>query len=181
MLPRMLEAFAILKKRFPGLRATVSRYKGLGEDFYKRLCGQNVPVEIFSGPLREMLARTDCALVASGTATLETALLGVPLIVTYHASYVTHAIFKHFIQIPFIGLPNIIAGESLVPECIQEQAEPANLALTLERFIQSPKLYNATAARLAALRTKLGEKRPSHEVGEIIRKLVEQGTMARGE
>jgi lipid-A-disaccharide synthase len=175
MLPRMLEAFSILRQRFPGLRATVSRYQGLPVELYQKICGA-APVEIFEGPLPEMVARTDCALVASGTATLETALLGIPLIVAYHASFVTHAIFRHFIQIPYIGLPNIIANSAIVPECIQDQAEPANLALTLERFIVSPKLYNNTVGKLIALRRKLGEKKPSEEVTAILKTMVEQKT-----
>jgi lipid-A-disaccharide synthase len=177
MLPLMLEAFTMLKRRFPGLRACVSRYQGLPADFYKNYCGA-AQVEVFDGPLREMLQRADCAFVASGTATLETALLGIPLIVTYHASFITHAIFKKLIRIPFIGLPNIIAGEAIVPECIQEQAEPANLALTLERFILSPKLYNNTVCKLIALRKNLGEKKPSVEVSALLKAMVEQSGAA---
>jgi lipid-A-disaccharide synthase len=174
MLPRMIAAFLILRQRFPYLRACVSRYGALPAGLFRELIGE-ASVEVFEGPLREMLGRSDCAFVASGTATLETALLGIPLIVTYHASFITHAIFKHFIQIPYIGLPNIIAGEAIVPECIQEQAEPANLALTLERFIVSPKLFNTTVAKLVALREKLGEKKPSCEVMEILKPLIERG------
>lgn len=174
MLPRMVAAFVILQKRFPYLQASVSRYTALPEEFYRNLIGE-ANVEVFEGPLREMLKTADCAFVASGTATLETALLGIPLIVTYHASFITHAIFKHFIQIRHIGLPNIIAGEPIVPECIQEQAEPANLALTLERFIVSPELYNTTVSKLLALRQKLGEKKPSIEVSAILKKIMERG------
>jgi lipid-A-disaccharide synthase len=172
-LPRMLSAFGILRERFPGLRAVVSRYRGLPEDLYRRYCGA-LPVELYGGPLREMLGTADCALVASGTATLETALLGIPFIVTYHASFITHAIFKRFLRIRYIGLPNIIASEAIVPECIQEEAAPANLARTLERFIVSPELYNTTAGKLVALREKLGEKRPSEEVSGILKEMIEK-------
>jgi lipid-A-disaccharide synthase len=175
MLPRIMEAFLMLKRRFPGLRACVSRYNALPEEFYRDLI-KGAQVEVFEGPLREMLAGADCAFVASGTATLETALLGIPLIVVYHASFITHAVFKHFIQIPYIGLPNIIAEEAIVPECIQEQAEPANLALALERFILSPELYNNTVAKLIALRQKLGGKKPSLEVSAILKAMIEQGS-----
>lgn len=174
MLPRMMEAYVMLKQRYPRLSACVSRYAAIPGEFYRKLIG-NADVDVFDGPLREMLGSADCAFVASGTATLETALLGVPLVVTYHASTVTHAIFKHFIRVPYIGLPNIIAGEAIVPECIQEQAEPAGLALALERFIVSPELYNNTVSKLISLRKNLGEKKPSIEVCAILKSMAEQG------
>jgi len=170
LLPRMLAAFSILKQRLPGLRATVSSYGDLPASLYRRVIG-GTPVEVFEGPLRELLGRTDFALVTSGTATLEAALLGVPLIIAYHTSFITYAIAQRLIKIPFIGLPNIIAGEPIVPECIQQQAEADNLALTIERFIESPELYNNTVSRLIALRQKLGEKKPSVEVSAIIKSI----------
>ncbi|MBN1130506.1 MAG: lipid-A-disaccharide synthase [Chitinispirillaceae bacterium] len=170
-LPRMLEACAILRQRFPRVRASVSRYGALPESFYQRYIG-GAPVALVEGPLSGLLNRADCALVTSGTATLETALLGVPHIVTYHTSAVTYELAKRLIRVKHIGLPNIIAGETIVPECIQDQAEGANLALTLERFIESPKLYNSTVNKLLALRTRLGEKKPSEEVCRIITNLL---------
>jgi lipid-A-disaccharide synthase len=174
ILPRMVEAFAILRQRYPGLQATVSRYTALPASLYRKHIG-NAPLQVFEGPLSEMLRTADCAIVTSGTATLETALMGVPEIIVYRTSAVTYAIAKRLVKIQHIGLPNIIANETIVPECIQEQAGAANLALTLERFIESPKLYNNTAARLVSLRERLGEKRPSLEVSSIIRSLLEKG------
>jgi lipid-A-disaccharide synthase len=171
LLPRMMDAYSILRRRFPQLRATVSRYGALSESLYRRFMGHE-PVEITAGPLRNLLMRSDCALVTSGTATLEAALLGVPQVIAYHTSLVTYALAKRLFHVSHIGLPNIIAGETVVPECIQERAEGANLALTLERFITSPELYDTTVGRLIALRQILGEKKPSEEVCGIIKKLL---------
>ncbi len=171
LLPRMLNAFSILKQRHPGLRATVSRCSTVPAWMFRRIIG-DAPVEVFEGPLREMLVRADCALVTSGTATLETALMGVPLVVAYHTSFITYAIARHLINIPRIGLPNIIAGEQIVPECIQRRADGANLAMIMERFIESPELYNTTADTFIALRQKLGEKKPSREVSAIIKAIL---------
>jgi lipid-A-disaccharide synthase len=173
MLPRMVQAFAVLRQRYPGLQAIVSRYGAVPADLYrKHIGGANLPV--FEGPLHDMLRSADCALVTSGTATLETALMGVPLVVAYHTSRITYAIAKRLVKIGHIGLPNIVAGETLVPECIQEQAEAVNLAHTLERFIESPRLYDNTVTRLVALRNRLGEKKPSVEVSSIIRAQLEK-------
>ena len=163
----------MLKQRYPRLSACVSRYAAIPGEFYRKLIG-NADVDVFDGPLREMLGSADCAFVASGTATLETALLGVPLVVTYHASTVTHAIFKHFIRVPYIGLPNIIAGEAIVRNA-SRSTEPAAGALALERFIVSPELYNNTVSKLISLRKNLGERKPSIEVCAILKSMAEQG------
>jgi len=130
VLPRMIEAYSILRQRFPGLRATVSRYHALPESLFLP-CLRDESIAVVSGPLCTLLDRADCAIVTSGTATLETALLGIPHIIAYHTSAISHAIAKKLIKVPYIGLPNIIAAEEIVPECIQEGAEAANLALTL--------------------------------------------------
>jgi lipid-A-disaccharide synthase len=172
LLPRMLTAFSILKQRHSGLRAMVSRSSTVPALMFRRIIG-DAPVEVFEGPLREMLASADCALVTSGTATLETALMGVPLVVVYHTSFITYAIARHLVTIPRIGLPNIIAGEQIVPECIQRQADGANLAITMERFIESPELYNNTVNNCISLREQLGSKKPSMEVSRIIKDILE--------
>ena len=168
LLPRMLSAFSILKQRFPGLHATVSACPVLPASLYRRIIGGS-PVEVFDGRLREMLGRADVAIVTSGTATLETALLGIPHVIAYHTSFVSYAIGRRLVRIPFIGLPNIIAGKAIVPECIQEQVTPEHLATAAARFIESPEEYGKTADALIVLREMLGEKKPSSEVSAIIK------------
>lgn len=170
LLPRMLKAFAILKERFPGLRAMVSACPSIPASLYRKIIG-GAPVEMFAGPLRELLGRTDLALVTSGTATLETALLGVPHVIAYHTSPVTYALMRQLVKAEFIGLPNIVAGKAVVPECIQGQADGGHLAAAVSRFIESPQEYGRTAGELAALRAMLGEKKPSVEVSAIITSL----------
>lgn len=169
LLPRMMKSFMLLRERMPaaGLRATVSACGTLPASLYRRIIGE-APVEVFEGTLREMLGRADFAMVTSGTATLETALLGIPHVIAYHTSFITHAIARRLVRIPFIGLPNIIAGKAIVPECIQERAAPEHLAAAASRFIESPDVYDTTAGALVALREMLGEKKPSEEVSAII-------------
>jgi lipid-A-disaccharide synthase len=176
MLPRMLKAFMLLKERMPGLRTTVSACGTLPASLYKKILG-GTPAEVFEGPLREMLRGADFAFVTSGTATLETALLGIPLVIAYHTSLITHAIARRLVRIPYIGLPNIIAGRAIVPECIQQQAAPGHLAAAASRFIESPQEYDRTVSALVALREMLGEKKPSVEVSAIIKSLCSRGSL----
>lgn len=88
----------------------------------------DLPLTLLFGHSHEALAAADLALVASGTATLEAALFKTPMVITYRQSPVTAAIMRALFYLPYVGLPNILAGEFLVPELIQDQATPAALA-----------------------------------------------------
>jgi lipid-A-disaccharide synthase len=96
----------------------------------------DLPLTLLFGHSHEALAAADLALVASGTATLETALFKTPMVIAYRQSPITWALMKPMLYLPYVGMPNILAGERLVPELLQDQATPANLAgalLTLLR------------------------------------------------
>ena len=96
----------------------------------------DLPLTLLFGHSHEALAAADLALVASGTATLEAALFKTPMVITYRQSPLTWAIMRSMFYLPYVGLPNVLAGEKLVPELIQDDASPATLAgalLTLLR------------------------------------------------
>ena len=92
---------------------------------------RNLPLTLLFGHSHEALAAADIALVASGTATLESALFKTPMVITYRQSPVTWALMRTMAYVPYCGLPNILAGENLVPEFVQDRATPGNLANAL--------------------------------------------------
>ena len=92
---------------------------------------QDLPLTLLFGHSHEALAAADIALVASGTATLESALFKTPMVIAYRQSPVTWALMRRMLYLPYIGLPNILAGEYLVPEFVQDQATPGALANAL--------------------------------------------------
>ncbi len=92
---------------------------------------KNLPLTLLFGHSHEALAAADIALVASGTATLETALFKTPMVIAYKQSPFTWALMRRMLYLPYIGLPNILAGEHLVPEFVQDKATPGNLANAL--------------------------------------------------
>ena len=92
---------------------------------------RNLPLTLLFGHSHEALAAADIALVASGTATLETALFKTPMVIAYKQSPFTWALMRRMLYLPYIGLPNILAGENLVPEFVQDKATPGNLANAL--------------------------------------------------
>ena len=111
---------------------TVSRAtRELLEEALRRNEARDLPLTLLFGHSHEALAAADLALVASGTATLETALFKTPMVITYRQSPLTWALMKRMLYLPWIGLPNILAGERLVPEFIQDQATPGALAEAL--------------------------------------------------
>jgi lipid-A-disaccharide synthase len=88
----------------------------------------DLPLTLLFGHSHEALAAADLALVASGTATLETALFKTPMVIAYRQSALSWAIMRHMAYLPYVGMPNILAGEKLVPELLQDEANPQALA-----------------------------------------------------
>jgi lipid-A-disaccharide synthase len=91
----------------------------------------DLPLTLLFGHSHEALAAADLALVASGTATLETALFKTPMVIAYRQSALSWAIMRHMAYLPYVGMPNILAGEKLVPELLQDEASPQGLAAAL--------------------------------------------------
>lgn len=97
----------------------------------RRHDARGLPLTLLFGHSHEALAAADLALVASGTATLEAALIKTPMVITYKQSPVTWALMRRMLYLPHIGLPNILSGEQFVPEFVQEKATPGTLANAL--------------------------------------------------
>ena len=96
----------------------------------------DLPLTLLFGHSHEALAAADLALVASGTATLETALFKTPMVITYRQSPITWALMRRMFYLPYVGLPNVLAGEKLVPELLQDEANPAALADALLKLLR---------------------------------------------
>lgn len=113
-------------------------------------------VHIIQGDTYSIIAASELALVASGTATLETALLGCPMVIAYKMSSVTYILARMLVRsVDFIGMPNILAGRAIVPELIQRNVTPAKLVRAAEPMLLEP-LHSETAAALRAVRDSLG-------------------------
>lgn len=111
---------------------TISRQtRDLFEQALREHGDPDLPLTLLFGHSHEALAAADLALVASGTATLEAALFGTPMIITYRMSPVSWAIMRRMGYLPYVGLPNILAGEFIVPEYLQGNATPGVLAEAL--------------------------------------------------
>lgn len=115
-------------------------------------CGaESLPFKLLFGHAQDALAAADVALVASGTATLEAALLKVPMVITYKMSRVSWWMMKRMAYQPWVGLPNILAGEFVVPEFLQDKATPESLSAALSSLLED----KAARARIASIFTEI--------------------------
>ncbi len=109
------------------------------------------------GDAEAVITAADVVLLASGTATLQTALLGKPMVVAYRLARLTHAIARIFdlVKVPYVSLPNLLTDEPLVPEFIQGDATPERLADAVDELLGDEARRAAIAAEFALLRTGL--------------------------
>ncbi len=98
----------------------------------------DLPLLFFQGKSHEVMEASDCVLVTSGTATLETMLYKRPMVIAYRMANLTFQLAKYLVKLKFIGLPNLLANEKLVPEFIQEAATPENMSKALLEYLDHP-------------------------------------------
>lgn len=128
----------------------------LGRDLFDSHARPNIGIKLVQGATYDALAAADCAIVASGTATVEAALLGTPMVVVYRVSRLSASILRRMIRTPFFSMVNLIAGKRVVPELIQDDFTPAAVEAQIRRLLDSPTTRNAMKSRLADVRAKLG-------------------------
>ena len=143
-----------------------------------RLGAQDLPLQILFGHANFALAAADVALVASGTATLEAALLRCPHVIAYRLSNATYRLMKRKAYLPYVGLPNILAGEWLVPELLQDDATPENLARALGNWIRHREAAEALRGRFAAIHHELAADN-AVRVRDALRPYLQAAAVAR--
>jgi len=128
----------------------------LGPELFVPYERQGVSVTRVEGATYDALAAGDCAIVASGTATVESALLGTPMVVVYRVSPTSAFVLRRMVRSPFIAMVNLIAGRRVVPELIQDQFTSAALEEEVRKLLESPGAGDEMKAGLAEVRAKLG-------------------------
>jgi lipid-A-disaccharide synthase len=153
--PVMAAAARRLCAERPGLVAALALAPGLGSEA-AALGGALAGVRVLPGRARAVQAHAACCAVASGTATLETALFGTPEAIVYRTGWLNYAIARRVIRLPHIGLPNIIAGREVAPELIQGDLTPGRLAAALAPWLDDEVERARVRAGLGTVRERLG-------------------------
>jgi len=158
LLPEMLRAAEILAQKIQNLQFILPLAGTLEEKTVGDIVsGFTIKVKVISGQTYDAVSCCDLAIVASGTATLETALLGVPMIIIYKISSLSYFIGKLVVNVKNIGLANIIAGKTVVPELIQGKANAQSIAAEAVAILKSVERKKEMINELAAIRAKLGK------------------------
>jgi lipid-A-disaccharide synthase len=162
LLPPMLDAAARLSRTdgrrsfVLGLAASVDRELVAGHLRRASETG-GPPVALVEGLTYEVMAASDALLIASGTATLEAALLGAPMVVCYRVSRLSEVVARLLKRSAWISLPNIVAGRAAVPEILQDKVTGARLASEAERLLVDPEAATAQRAAFKDVRSRLGQ------------------------
>ncbi|OGX11170.1 MAG: lipid-A-disaccharide synthase [Omnitrophica bacterium RIFOXYB12_FULL_50_7] len=175
ILPIMLQAAAYLRKDFPEAVFFISKSANVRPAVYDELL-QNLPfkVECPKTSFYELVKAMDFAYVASGTATLETALIGTPFFLLYKASWSTYLLGKHLIKVPYLGLVNLLADTRVIPEFIQQEAHPETLAHEAKVFLRTPELQQKMKEEFRQVREKLGQKGASARAAKEIQNFLDR-------
>lgn len=149
----------LLHQRYPAahfLVPLVSRETRLQfETALWQLQADELPLTLMFGHAAEAIAASDVALVASGTATLETALVGRPMVIAYKMSPWSWRLMRHMGYLPWVGLPNILAGRFVVPEFLQDDATPENLAQAVGNLLADRQACPGIARVFASIHRRL--------------------------
>jgi lipid-A-disaccharide synthase len=157
LLPEMLKAAEIIAQKTPDIQFVLPLADTLDEKSVADIIsGSAIKVNIIKGRTYDVIACADLAIVASGTATLETALLGIPMIIIYKISPLTYFIGKRIITVKNIGIVNIIAGKTIVPELIQNEANGPRIAAEALSILTNDERRRQIIRDLAEIRAKLG-------------------------
>lgn len=173
ILPVMLEAARLLEPRVKnlkvllGLAPTVDRAKV--EDLLK---ANESKTKIVENLTYDLMKHADFLLVASGSATLECAILGTPFLVLYKTSFWTYLLARGLVSIPDIALANVVAGKRIVPEFIQKQATAARISEETCEILTDRERYRGIQNELKKVREKLGEPGASKRAAQIVARLL---------
>lgn len=176
--PRMLDAFDRLKKEFPEIRAVVPQAPGLPDHLFERFeekyswTRENRCFRRVFNRFRETVKLCDLVVLASGTATLETALLGVPMVIVYMMNPLTYHLARRLVRVPAIGMVNLIAGKTIMPELIQDQVTPQNIAGHLKGFLSEPGKLLASKVELEKVKSSLGHPGASERLTDYLIELM---------
>ncbi|NDA26124.1 MAG: lipid-A-disaccharide synthase [Verrucomicrobia bacterium] len=143
------------------------------EEAWVRLPTSGVSLDIVSGQSLTLLNRCTMAIVASGTATLECAMAGLPMLVIYKTSWFTYLLGRLLVKLPYLSMVNVLAGEKVVPEFLQGAASPERLTTATLQILRNPRGTEKMARRIREVAAKLGgpgaAERAAEEVEEAIR------------
>jgi lipid-A-disaccharide synthase len=165
--PVMLGAMRVLLRTHDA-QVAVGISSSLSPDLLRSFERSDVPVTFIQHATHDLMKNADCAVVTSGTATLETGYYQTPMVVVYRMSWLSYLISRMLIRIRMIGLVNIVAEEKIVPELVQGKCTPDRIAAEVAKYLDDAALRADVSERLGVIRQRLGTAGASAKVAQAV-------------
>ncbi len=157
LFPLIMDAAQLLRKKFPDIQFILPLASSLtDEDIRSQITASGLEITVVAGRTHDVIQVCGAIITVSGTVTMEIALLGVPMAIIYRVSPFTYAVGKRLIKVDHIGICNIVAGERVVKELIQDDAEPEKIAAEITAILTDAEYAAAIRNKLATIENKLG-------------------------
>ena len=168
LLPIMLAAAEILQARIPGIQFMLPQADSISDELLESYMRQSlVKITVIKNQPYDVIQCCDVVMTTSGTATIEIALLTVPMVITYKLAALTYWLGRWLVNTPFIGLPNIILGKGFIKELIQHEATSENLAEEIERILTDKFYTDQMRDNLNQVKQQLGQGGGSKNMAEL--------------
>lgn len=173
LLPVMLDAAEMLADSYPRAQFILPVSENLDERLIARyLDERSIAITVLREGHYEQLKCCDIAVVASGTATLELSLLGVPMVIVYKLAWFSYQLAKKLVKIQYIGLPNIVAEKEIMPELIQDQASPERVYEVVRELLENPDNLQLMRKQLKQVVESFGDDDSTKNLAVITRGLI---------
>ncbi len=168
LLPTMIKSAEMVKRRYGSIRCLLPLAETIDLEFVQSFIQNSlVEIEVVQGDIYRVLSRCHVALVTSGTATLETAIMGVPMVIVYKVSPISYWVGKRVIKVPYVGLVNLVAGEKVVPEVLQYEVLPDRLADEVLKIMENDAVREDMIRNLMRVKEGLGRGGASQRTAEL--------------
>ncbi len=157
LLPVMLAAAGKVLATQPDIELVLLRSSSIDRTWLENIIqSSRLAVKVIDDDTYQVRRQLALAYVASGTATLEMAYLGIPMLIMYKVNALSYQMAKRLVKIPYIGLANIVSGQKVVPEFVQDAVEPSGIAAQTEKYLHNPAELKAIKDTLLQIKDKLG-------------------------
>jgi lipid-A-disaccharide synthase len=173
LFPALAGAARLLRNGRPDLRfVAVAANDRLAARMREIAAAEDVPIEISRGDIHLRMQTCACAAIASGTATLEAAFFGLPYCLVYKVAWLTAAVARRVMKVPYLGIVNNLAGREVVAELLQERMTPSAIADHLAALLESPERRESLSAELLAVAATLGPGGAHRQAARSLARLV---------
>lgn len=181
LLPVMIRSAEILKTRYGSIKCLLPLAPTINAEFVQPFIDRsNIHINVCRNSIYDVLSSCDVAMVTSGTATLETAVMGIPMVIVYKISPVSYWLAKKVIKTSFIGLVNLVAGEKVVPELIQYEATAERLAEEVFNILENQDVIDIMKNKMKYVKESLGNAGASERTAKIALEMIRQPLKKQG-